>query len=210
MCKKECNGHCDCNCDSQTKPFEQTIKGIEAWGVEKGIYAESNVSFQLKKFLQETVEVTEAVEKLVCFKSLNVSDKTDEAMLLKDVELEFGDVIVTLVGQCKFLGLDLATCAELALQKISKRKGKMIDGFFVKEESSENSLLMPEVLEVENNKLQSENKELKKDVLKYGKNRELTEELLQQILYLSNTEHCQDSDDMQNALEQIHDLIEEF
>jgi len=137
MCKKECNGHCDCNCDSQeqtqTKPFEQTIKGIEAWGVEKGIYAESNVSLQLKKFLEETKEVKLAVESLVCFKSLNLSGKNTESMLLKDVELEIGDVIVTLVGQCKFLGLDLATCAELALAKISKRKGKMIDGFFVKE-----------------------------------------------------------------------------
>ncbi len=143
MCNKECN----CNCDSQTQQqqqtqtFEQTIKGIEAWGVEKGIYAESNVSSQLAKFLEETVDVKESVEKLICFKSLNLSDKPaetlkemlDEAELLKNVELEIGDVIVTLVGICKFLGLNLATCAELALQKISKRKGKMVNGLFVKE-----------------------------------------------------------------------------
>ena len=133
MCNKKCNSYCDCNCESQKQSFEQTIKGIEAWGIEKGIYAHSNISLQLKKFLEETKEVSEAVEKLVCLKSLNSPDKTVELELLKDVKLEIGDVIVTLVGQCKFLGLNLATCAELALQKISKRKGKMVDGLFVKE-----------------------------------------------------------------------------
>lgn len=45
-----------------------------------------------------------------------------------------GDVFVTLVGMAHHLDLDLSYCINAAYQEIRNRKGKVIDGSFVKEE----------------------------------------------------------------------------
>jgi NTP pyrophosphatase (non-canonical NTP hydrolase) len=45
-----------------------------------------------------------------------------------------GDILVTLIILSAQLDIDLTECLEMAYQKISKRKGKTIDGLFVKEE----------------------------------------------------------------------------
>lgn len=50
------------------------------------------------------------------------------------MKLEFGDVIVTLIILSKQLGIDFEECLELAYLKIKNRKGKTIDGKFVKQE----------------------------------------------------------------------------
>jgi hypothetical protein len=43
-----------------------------------------------------------------------------------------GDVLVTLLIQCKMQGLDPLDCLEMAVKVIENRKGKMINGTFVK------------------------------------------------------------------------------
>ena len=52
----------------------------------------------------------------------------------KNTKLEFGDVIVTLIILSNQLNIDFVECLERAYDKISKRKGKTIDGAFIKEE----------------------------------------------------------------------------
>lgn len=44
-----------------------------------------------------------------------------------------GDVFVTLVGMAHHLDMDLSECIYMAYQTIRDRKGKVIDGSFVKE-----------------------------------------------------------------------------
>ena len=44
-----------------------------------------------------------------------------------------GDTFVTLVGVAHHLGLDLSECINMAYQEIRGRKGKVINGSFVKE-----------------------------------------------------------------------------
>lgn len=56
-----------------------------------------------------------------------VHDKTD-------MKLEMGDVLVTLIVLAKQQGIELSECLSLAWSKIKDRRGKTIDGQFVKEE----------------------------------------------------------------------------
>jgi len=44
-----------------------------------------------------------------------------------------GDIMVTLIIQCKMQGMDLQDCLESAYNVIKNRTGKMVDGVFVKD-----------------------------------------------------------------------------
>ena len=48
-----------------------------------------------------------------------------------------GDIYVVLVILCMQLGLDINDCIKAAYDKIKDRKGKMVDGIFVKEKDLE-------------------------------------------------------------------------
>lgn len=51
----------------------------------------------------------------------------------EEMKDSLGDVFVTLVGMAHHLDLDLSECINMAYQEIRYRKGKVIDGSFVKE-----------------------------------------------------------------------------
>lgn len=94
------------------------------WGIKKGIFAKSNPKKQLEKTKEECQELIDAFE-------IYEADPTPENF--HDVVMEYGDVLVTLVLFGRFTQIDALNALSLAYAKISKRKGKMIDGFFVKE-----------------------------------------------------------------------------
>jgi hypothetical protein len=48
-----------------------------------------------------------------------------------------GDIIVTLVLQAQMWGLTITECLDAAWDEIKDRKGKMVDGIFVKESNKE-------------------------------------------------------------------------
>ena len=48
-------------------------------------------------------------------------------------EIFEGDILTEII-LCKQLGIDCVECLQLAYDKISKRRGKTIDGIFIKEE----------------------------------------------------------------------------
>lgn len=50
-----------------------------------------------------------------------------------EMEDAIGDTMVTLIGMCHHLGLDLNKCLSGAYNEIKDRKGKVVDGSFVKE-----------------------------------------------------------------------------
>lgn len=92
------------------------VEKVEQWSVEKGLdKAESS-----KQFLKVTEEVGEVAAALA---------RGDEEAL----EDGIGDVIVTLIILGKQNGLSIERCLNTAYQEISGRKGKMIDGVFIKE-----------------------------------------------------------------------------
>lgn len=96
---------------------EAAIK-IVGWAVDRGILSNSDPKSQFLKMISEIGELADAI-----------SHQDDE-----EIEDALGDVFVTLVLTSELLGKNLHTCVDQAYQVISKRKGKMQNGVFVKSE----------------------------------------------------------------------------
>lgn len=105
------------------------IDKVEAWGEEKGIVDPSNVDKQFMKFMEEVFEF-----KTMLDWEMDGIVEYGDFNRLYDTKMEFGDVLVTLVILAKQLNLDWEECLSMAYEKIKNRKGKTIDGIFVKEE----------------------------------------------------------------------------
>lgn len=89
---------------------------IREWSIEKGLDA-AEPSKQLNKFLEEAGELASGL------------NKKNEELLIDSI----GDVYVTLVILSQQLGLEIEDCIQCAWYEIKDRKGKMVDGTFVKE-----------------------------------------------------------------------------
>lgn len=110
------------------KSFEELRENVEQWAKDKDLLHEENAEKQFMKFIEEVFE----------FKS-EMDVYFDGAETLKSLNKEYmkdemGDVFVTLIILCKQLDIDSVECLDMAYEKISKRRGKTIDGTFVKEE----------------------------------------------------------------------------
>ena len=94
---------------------------IEMWGMEKGIIGPGGFGTAASQ-AYKTVEEVEELVKAVC--------DDNKAEVIDAI----GDIGVTLLMQCYIQGVTFTECLEAAYAVISKRKGKMIDGQFVKQE----------------------------------------------------------------------------
>ena len=90
---------------------------IRAWAAERGIYEKGNAHTQYVKLQEEAGELAKAL--------LN-KDKPE----IKDA---VGDIVVVLTNLAYLEGITIEECIESAYAEIANRKGKMINGTFVKE-----------------------------------------------------------------------------
>lgn len=115
------------------KYTELNSKVIE-WGIDKGIFDKATPLTQLGKTQEE---VNELFEGLVAQNNdLNTFTNSKGSIKFTDQEIKdaIGDIGVTLILQSQMQGLDFLECIESAYNIIKGRKGKMIDGTFVKDE----------------------------------------------------------------------------
>jgi phosphoribosyl-ATP pyrophosphohydrolase len=97
--------------------YTELEKLVIEWADEKGILEKSNPIKQIGKTQEELTETLIAlVEK-------------------DDVEIKdgIGDMLVTIIILSKLCDLTSTECLEAAYDVIKVRKGKMVNGFFVKE-----------------------------------------------------------------------------
>lgn len=94
------------------------VKLVEKWSTDKNLH-EAESSKQMLKVIEEVGEVAAALAR---------NDQHE----LKD---GIGDVIVTLIILAQQNGTDIQTCLAQAYEEIAERKGKMVNGVFVKEEN---------------------------------------------------------------------------
>lgn len=94
------------------------INSIYEWGIARNITAEGGATSytQIPKLIEEVYEFRDATTE-------------------KEAKLEFGDILVVCIQIARLRGLDMVECLDLAYNKIKDRKGRMIDGRFVKEEN---------------------------------------------------------------------------
>ena len=90
---------------------------IRAWADERGIYKEGNSHTQYVKLIEEAGELAQALLKKDTYE-------------IKDA---IGDMVVVLTNLAALEGMQIESCITSAYNEISKRKGKMINGTFVKQ-----------------------------------------------------------------------------
>ena len=126
--------------------FEELQGLVLDWADDKDLLHEENADRQFMKFIEEVFEFNVEMEKHLSGE-IQFENWYEKALYRGDIrrsgippypilymELEMGDIFVTLIILCKQLDISPVDCLQKAYKKISKRKGKTIDGVFVKAE----------------------------------------------------------------------------
>ena len=107
--------------------FEQLQEKVLQWADDKDLLHSESADKQFMKFIEEVFEFKTEFD--ISFYQGEVSKNYWD-----NLNLEMGDVFVTLIILCKQLGLDPLMCLGMSYKKISKRTGKTINGCFIKSE----------------------------------------------------------------------------
>lgn len=115
--------------------FKELSELVLVWAEDKGILKAENHLGQVSKAVEEFIEFFDEVSTYAKARNIEKDSVRDVAVAARsDAIMELGDVLVTLVVNAHLLDVSLEDALRLALDKITKRKGKTIDGVFVKEE----------------------------------------------------------------------------
>ena len=93
---------------------------IKQWAADRNLIEGSTPRKQMDKLNEECSELYEGI----------LDNDSD------DIKDAIGDIQVVLAVMCCQLCIDIDECREIAWEEIKDRKGKMIDGVFVKESQS--------------------------------------------------------------------------
>ncbi|WKK68308.1 MazG-like family protein [Brochothrix thermosphacta] len=92
------------------------FKLIEQWATDRNLHT-ADPNKQMLKLMEETGELASAMA------------RSNDA-LTKDA---VGDIVVVLTVLCTQLNISVEECIQIAYDEIKDRKGKMINGVFIKE-----------------------------------------------------------------------------
>lgn len=96
--------------------FDQLEFSILKWHYDRNLIDGSSDKDQCLKLIQE------------------VGELCDNVCKGEDITDDIGDILVVLINIAERNSLSLSGCAERAFHDIKDRKGKMVDGVYVKEE----------------------------------------------------------------------------
>ena len=94
----------------------ELVKLIEQWHEDRNLIAGSTDKDQVLKLVQELGELSDSVCKE------------------KDMRDDLGDLLVVMINIMKRNNITIEECLQKAYDDIKDRKGRMVDGIFVKEE----------------------------------------------------------------------------
>lgn len=97
--------------------MNELVKAVQEWSINKGLH-QADPAKQFLKVAEEFGEIAAAMAR-------GQRDELQDAI---------GDATVTLIILAQQHDMEYADCLETAYNVIAKRKGKMIDGVFVKSE----------------------------------------------------------------------------
>lgn len=94
------------------------VEQIKQWHHDRNLIEGATDKDQFCKLIQEAGELS------------------DNLCKGKDIKDDIGDMIVVLINIAERNGVSLSECVEVAYNDIKDRKGRMVDGVFVKEGDS--------------------------------------------------------------------------
>ena len=95
--------------------MEELIKKVAQWHHDRNLIAGASDKDQFCKLIQEAGELSDSICKE------------------KDIKDDIGDMIVVLINIAERNSVTLEECLLKAWDDIKDRKGKMVDGIFIKE-----------------------------------------------------------------------------
>ena len=106
------------------------------WAKDKDLLHEENAEKQFMKFVEEVFEFKSEMDYLTRIgqSSEEVYSDYEQIEAQENMELEMGDIFVTLIILCKQIGINPESCLEMAYKKIKDRQGRTINGTFIKSE----------------------------------------------------------------------------
>ena len=96
--------------------LDKLVLRVEQWHEDRNLIDGSDDKSQVMKLMQELGELSDSVCKGECIKD------------------DIGDMLVVMLNICKRNEITLFECLDVAYGDIRDRKGRMIDGVFVKED----------------------------------------------------------------------------
>lgn len=106
--------------------FGELKELVLKWADDKDLLHSENADVQFGKFIEEVFEFKTEMDDKLRFAPCCID--------INNIKLEMGDIFVTLIILCEDLEIDPVVCLEMAYKKISKRRGRTINGTFVKSE----------------------------------------------------------------------------
>ena len=98
--------------------FESLISSVREWADDRDLLKKKNVSMQMLKVVEEVGETCAAIAR-------GKKDKIVDGI---------GDSFVTLIILSYQLGIEPKACLAAAWDEIKERKGKTVNGSFIKDE----------------------------------------------------------------------------
>lgn len=125
--------------------FKELQGKVLDWADSHDLLNGENADKQFMKFIEEVFEYKTEFDILYNYKKfyrdrgeyIPSSHMAEYERIKKKAKMEMGDIFVTLLVHCDQLGIDPVDCLEMAYEKIKNRKGKTVDGKFIKEEDLE-------------------------------------------------------------------------
>ena len=114
--------------------FEDLKEKVLSWADDKDLLHIKNADKQFMKFIEEVFEFKTEMDTFNEIKSDSEFSNGYQKYSEHNLKLEMGDIFVTLIILCEQIGIDPEECLSMAYEKISKRKGRTINGQFFKEE----------------------------------------------------------------------------
>lgn len=116
--------------------FEELKKFVLEWADDKDLLHAENADVQFMKFIEEVFEFKTEFDYLcrIGQSPEEVYSDYEQIETQENMDLEMGDIFVTLIILCEQIGIDPVYCLSKAYEKISKRTGKTINGQFIKSE----------------------------------------------------------------------------
>ncbi len=100
---------------NETQALIENVDNIRKWHHDRNLIEGSDDKSQFAKLIQEAGELSDNICKG------------------KDIKDDIGDMIVVLINIAERNDLSITECVRTAWDDIKDRKGKMVDGVFVKE-----------------------------------------------------------------------------
>lgn len=123
--------------DSDDIPIAAWNDTLAVWSLVNGYKRLSYAERAYAQLLKTKEEVRELEEELEMLLTTSDSNKINGLEVKNNIMDAIGDIYVTLVMQTGVWGLEMEECVEYAYNQIKDRKGKMVEGVFVKEEEEQ-------------------------------------------------------------------------